>query len=96
MNNGIQVNKGVPVTFLVESQFTAVPTADILTLIPAESVRSAALDAEGVRLHLFVAADQSKAWQVYRADSLAELEQILATLPCINTSRRSSHRWRTE
>ena len=68
-------------TFLVESQFTAVPTADILALIPAETARGAALDAEGVRLYLFVAADQSRAWQVYRADSLAELQQILATFP---------------
>ena len=68
-------------TFLVESQFTAVPTADLLALIPAETARGAALDTEGVRLHLFVAADQSKAWQVYRADSLAELQQILATFP---------------
>ena len=68
-------------TFLVESQFTAVPTADILALIPAETARGAALDAEGARLHLFVAADQSKAWQVYRAHSLAELQQILATFP---------------
>ena len=67
--------------FLVESQFTAVPTADILALIPAESTRGAELDSEGVRLHLFVAADQSKAWQVYRAASLAELQQILATFP---------------
>ena len=68
-------------TFLVESHFTAVPTADILALIPAESARGAELDSEGVRLHLFVAADQSKAWQVYRAASLAELQQILATFP---------------
>ncbi len=68
-------------TFLVESQFTSVPTADILALVPTESARGAELDAEGVRLHLFVAADQSRAWQVYRADSLTELQQILATFP---------------
>jgi muconolactone delta-isomerase len=68
-------------TFLVESQFTTVPTADALALIPAESARGAALDAEGVRLHLFLAADQSKAWQVYRAASLIELQQILASFP---------------
>ena len=68
-------------TFLVESQFKTLPTADILALIPAESARGAELDAEGVRLHLFVAADQSKAWQIYRAESLAELQQILATFP---------------
>ena len=67
--------------FLVESQFTAVPTADVLALIPAESARGAELDAEGVRLHLFLAADRSKAWQIYRADSLAELQQILASFP---------------
>ena len=68
-------------TFLVESYFNAIPTADILALIPAERARGAELDAEGVRLHLFVAADQSKAWQIYRADSLADLQRILATLP---------------
>ena len=68
-------------TFLVESQFTSVPTADILALVPTESARGAELDAEGVRLHLFVAADQSRAWQVYRSDSLTELQQILATFP---------------
>jgi muconolactone delta-isomerase len=68
-------------TFLVESQFTAIPTADILALIPAESARGAELDTEGVRLHLFVAADQSKAWQIYRTDSLEELQQILASFP---------------
>jgi muconolactone delta-isomerase len=68
-------------TFLVESHFNAIPTTDILALIPAERARGAELDAEGVRLHLFVAADQSKAWQIYRTDSLAELQQILATFP---------------
>ena len=41
-------------TFLVESHFTAIPTTDILALIPAESARGAELDAEGVRLHLFI------------------------------------------
>ena len=68
-------------TFLVESQFTVIPTAEILALIPAESARGAELDAEGVRLHLFVAADQSKAWQIFRADSLEKLDQILASFP---------------
>jgi muconolactone delta-isomerase len=67
--------------FLVESQFTSMPTADMLALIPAESARGAALDAEGVRLHLFLAADRSKAWQVYQAASVPELEQILASFP---------------
>jgi muconolactone delta-isomerase len=68
-------------TFLVESQFKVMPTPDILALLPAESARGAELDAEGVRLHLFVAADQSKAWQIYRADSLDHLHQILASFP---------------
>lgn len=68
-------------TFLVESHFNVIPTPDILALIPAESARGAQLDAEGVRLHLFIAADQSRAWQIFRAGSPAELERILSTFP---------------
>lgn len=68
-------------TFLVESQFTAPPTPEILALIPQEIAHGKALDAEGVRLHLFVAADQSRAWQIYRLDSPADLAAILAAFP---------------
>lgn len=67
--------------FLVEQHLKVVPTPDILALIPSETARDQALDAAGVRLHLFIAADQSQAWQIYRAASLADLHEILATFP---------------
>ncbi|HEY0604691.1 MAG TPA: muconolactone Delta-isomerase family protein [Herpetosiphonaceae bacterium] len=68
-------------TFLVETQFTAPPTPEILALIPQEIAHGKMLDVEGVRLHLFVAADQSRAWQIYRVDSIDDLAAILATFP---------------
>ncbi len=67
--------------FLVETQFKVPPTPEILALIPQEIARGKEVDAEGVRLHLFVAADQSKAWQVYRLDSFDDLPPLLATFP---------------
>ena len=68
-------------TFLVETQFKAPPTPEILALIPQEIAHGKMLDAEGVRLHLFVAADQSRAWQIYRVGSPADLEAIIAGFP---------------
>jgi len=67
--------------YLVESQFRSAPTPEVLALFPAETARGAELDAEGVRLQLFFAADRSRAWQIFRADSQHALQQILATLP---------------
>ena len=67
--------------FLVESSFKQVPTPEMLGLIPAESAHGEMLDRQGVRLALYLAADQSRAWQIYQADSLAAVEQILASFP---------------
>lgn len=67
--------------FLVESTLKAPPTNDVLALFPAESARGAELDAEGVRESLFIAADNSKAWQVFRAASPQALQMILDSFP---------------
>ncbi|MCE7981142.1 MAG: hypothetical protein DYG89_08120 [Caldilinea sp. CFX5] len=67
--------------FLVESAFKQAPTPEVLALLPAESERGRMLDDMGVRRALYVAADQSKAWQLFKADSLAALQEIVASFP---------------
>ncbi|MBS1965246.1 MAG: hypothetical protein JST60_05425 [Chloroflexi bacterium SZAS-1] len=67
--------------FLTEVTFTQAPTPEMLALIPAETAHGLKLDAAGMREHLFVAADNSRAWQVLRADSLAEAEAIAKSFP---------------
>jgi muconolactone delta-isomerase len=65
--------------FFVESHFAVAPTPEILALIPAETARGLELDAQGTRLHLFVAADLSAAWQIFETDSRSDMEQVMAS-----------------
>jgi len=67
--------------FLVESSFKQTPTQEILALIPAEIARGHELDAQGIRVKLYVAADQARAWQVYQSDSQTAVQAALASLP---------------
>jgi muconolactone delta-isomerase len=67
--------------FLVEGGFKQAPTPEILALIPAEVEHGLALDAAGIREHLYVAADQSRAWQIYRGETLDAVRAIVATFP---------------
>jgi muconolactone delta-isomerase len=67
--------------FLVEMALSAPPTPEIMALLPAETARGRELDAQGIREHLFIAADNSRAWQVFRSDSHAALEGIIQSFP---------------
>jgi muconolactone delta-isomerase len=67
--------------FLVESKFNQAPSEEILALIPAEVEHGKALDRQGIRLKLYVAADRSGAWQVYQGNSMAEVQQVIETFP---------------
>ena len=67
--------------YLVETKFKDAPTPEILALIPAESAHGKALDAQGIRLQLYVAADQSAAWQVFQGKSLAEVQGVVNSFP---------------
>ena len=67
--------------FMVEGQLAVAPTPEILALIPQESARGRELEAQGLRLHVFVAADQSGAWQVFEVDSREQLDELLASFP---------------
>jgi len=67
--------------FLVETTLNQPPTPDILALFPAEVEYGRTLDMVGVREQLYVAADQSKAWQVYRGETPESVRAVVATFP---------------
>jgi muconolactone delta-isomerase len=67
--------------FMVEAALRGPHTPETLTLIPAEVARGDELDRQGVRRGLYVAADFSRAWQVYDLPSREAVERVLATFP---------------
>ena len=67
--------------YLVTSTLNQAPTDSILALIPAEIARGKELDAQGIRLKLSVAADQSGAWQIYQGDTEADVRKAIESLP---------------
>jgi len=67
--------------FLIETSFKGIPTPDALALLPVETARGMELDAQGVRQWLLIAADQSKAWQLIKADSLEAARDIATSFP---------------
>lgn len=67
--------------FLVEMSLKVQPAPAIMALIPAETARGLELDAQGVREHLFLAADNSRGWQVFRADSRDGVESVVQSFP---------------
>lgn len=82
--------------FLVESQFAAVPTADVLALLPAESARGAVLDAEGVRLLCLSPPTSPKPGKSIALTRWLSFSRSWRLSRCINTSRQRSHHWRAE
>ena len=76
--------------YLVTSRLNQAPTRSIMALIPAEIARGKELDAQGIRLKLYVAADQTAAWQIYQGNTrgrCAKSDRVTATLPI----RRHDH-----
>jgi muconolactone delta-isomerase len=67
--------------FMVEGTLRGPHTPETLALIPAEVARGEELDRAGVRTGLYVAADRSRAWQVYELHSREEVERVLTTFP---------------
>jgi hypothetical protein len=55
--------------FTVESRFVSGPAQGILAMLPAEQARRRELDALGLRLHLFLAADNSGSRQMFKLDT---------------------------
>ncbi|HEX5691768.1 MAG TPA: muconolactone Delta-isomerase family protein [Roseiflexaceae bacterium] len=67
--------------FLVETTLNQTPTPEIMALIPAEAAYGRTLDMAGIREQLFVAADMSRAWQIYRGETPEAVRAIVATFP---------------
>jgi len=67
--------------FMVEIKFAQAPTDEMIALIPAEIARGKELDATGSRLALYLAADLSTAWQIYQAESLAAVQEMIDSFP---------------
>jgi muconolactone delta-isomerase len=67
--------------YMVQSTLRRPPTAETLALVPAEVAAGAALDRQGVRTALYVAADLSVAWQVFDVPSEDDVRAALGTLP---------------
>ena len=67
--------------FMVEGRGNGPPTDEMLALIPAEQARGREFDAQGLRVALYVAADFSVTWQVFTADTQADVQRALESLP---------------
>jgi hypothetical protein len=76
-----QASRSAPLKYLVTSMFNQASTDAILALIPAEIVRGKELDTQGIRLKLYVAADQSRVWHIYQGDTEADVQQAIEALP---------------
>lgn len=67
--------------FLASNQMKQAPDAEVMALFPAEQARVAELMAQGVLETLYIAADYSKAWLVFRAESEEVAWQAVKSLP---------------
>lgn len=73
--------KEVDVRYLVEVTLKHLPTPEILSMLPAESAHGRQFDESGVREALYVASSEVKAWEIFRAESQAEVERIVGSFP---------------
>jgi muconolactone delta-isomerase len=67
--------------FLVDSRFQSQPTAEILALIPAEIAHGKQFDEQGIREQLYIATDNTRAWQIFRGDSITAVQAIVGSFP---------------
>jgi muconolactone delta-isomerase len=67
--------------FMVNNRLNQAVTGEIAALFPAEQTRVAELQAEGILVSLFVAADFSGAWLICEGDTQNSVEDAVASLP---------------
>ena len=67
--------------FMVEGTPAQAFTEDIMAMLPAESARGQELEAQGLRTALYLAADMSRAWQIFTANTQEDVQQALESLP---------------
>jgi muconolactone delta-isomerase len=67
--------------FIVEGSPSQPLSDELMARLPEESARGRELDAQGLRQALYVAADMSRVWQIFAADSEADVRRALESLP---------------
>ncbi|MBA3943840.1 MAG: hypothetical protein H0X37_04680 [Herpetosiphonaceae bacterium] len=72
--------------FMVEGTPSQALTPEMMALAPAETVRGKELDAQGLRTGLYLAADYSKVWQTFVADTHEDVQRALESLPLYHAS----------
>ncbi len=75
--------------FMVESTPTQPLTDELLAVVPAETARGRELDAPGLRHAFYLAADWSKGWQIFAADSMKEVQRTLTSLPLAHVTQNT-------
>ncbi|MBA3944142.1 MAG: hypothetical protein H0X37_06210 [Herpetosiphonaceae bacterium] len=66
--------------FMVEGTLAQALTPELMALVPAETARGKELDAQGLRTAFSTAADYSKFWQTFVADTREEVQRALESL----------------
>jgi muconolactone delta-isomerase len=67
--------------YIIKASLNQPPRPAIAALLPAERARAEELVRLGRMVAFYVSADHTTGWSIYRAESQADVEQILATLP---------------
>ncbi len=67
--------------FMVEAGPKQALTHEQMALLPAETARGKELDAQGLRSAIYVAADYSRAWQVFTVKRQEDVQRLLESFP---------------
>lgn len=67
--------------FMITITWTQPPDDEFNALVPAELAKVEEHEKAGIRGETFVAADMSKVWTIYMAQTEADVQEALQTLP---------------
>ncbi len=70
--------------FMLKATWKQPLNATMMALLPAEEARADELAAQGILEALYLPADQSGAWTVWRCESYNQVQEIAQTLPLYN------------
>ena len=67
--------------FMLRATWKQPPDEEIMALLPAEEARAKELTEQGIQEALYIPADQSGAWAVWKCESQNEVREVAQTLP---------------
>ena len=70
--------------FMLKATWKQPVDETVTALLPAEEARADELTAQGMMEALYLPADQSGAWSVWRCESHSQVQEIAQTLPLYN------------